>query len=299
VLCCAVLCCAVLCCAVLCCAVLCCAVLCWRCAGLCCAGAVLGWRCAVLYRAALYFDVGASTFNDGPGGPSQSYFLSQMRAQCLRVDGVFAWEAKTEDPANVWAQVGGCVRPARRCHCMFALPSQSVFHDSLARAVMQVPGSLRPVYRWYNIFASPDPTSPDNPLNHVRAVATEADYVMLKVGLRLVFSPTYLWLQHSSSSSTTACDALHCTPSPPLPLLWCAPGQIDIDNNEVEEALVRQLLADPSLLALVDEFYWEHHVNFAPMSELWNTQGSSQRMSHSLALFSQLRRAGVRAHSWT
>ncbi len=70
--------------------------------------------------------MGASTFNAGPGGPSQSYFLSQMRAQCLQVDGVFAWEANTEDPANVWAQVGACAHPLAG-QWVYLLPPSSQF----------------------------------------------------------------------------------------------------------------------------------------------------------------------------
>ncbi len=109
----------------------------------------------------------------------------------------------------------------------------------------------------------------DNPLRHIAALATPADYVLFK---------------------------------------------LDIDNVEVEEGIVRGLLADPALLALVDEFYWEHHVNFAPMNSAdcvrttrgnpadcpgWKTHNSPQTMNDSLTLFAALRHAGVRAHSWT
>ena len=37
--------------------------------------------------------------------------------------------------------------------------------------------------------------------------------------------------------------------------------KLDIDNNPLETLLVRQLLADPELVNLVDEFFWEHHVH--------------------------------------
>ena len=69
---------------------------------------------------------------------------------------------------------------------------------------------------------------------------------------------------------------------------------------QVEEALVSQLLASPDLMALIDDFYWEHHVNFEPMVSIWQDGASkSKSMNDSLLLFSALRRAGVRAHSWT
>ena len=72
------------------------------------------------------------------------------------------------------------------------------------------------------------------------------------------------------------------------------------DTPQVEEALVSQLLASPDLMALIDDFYWEHHVNFEPMVSIWQDGASkSKSMNDSLLLFSALRRAGVRAHSWT
>jgi hypothetical protein len=75
--------------------------------------------------------------------------------------------------------------------------------------------------------------------------------------------------------------------------------KLDIDTNPVEEAMVRQLLASPDLLELIDDFYWEHHVNFQPMAPMWKMTRSSTTMNDSLAMFSALRQAGVRAHSWT
>ena len=37
--------------------------------------------------------------------------------------------------------------------------------------------------------------------------------------------------------------------------------KLDIDSLLVGFALVKQLMADPQLLELVDEFYFEHHVS--------------------------------------
>ncbi len=75
--------------------------------------------------------------------------------------------------------------------------------------------------------------------------------------------------------------------------------KLDIDNNPVEEGIVSTLLASPDLLALIDDFYWEHHVNFRPMSNVWLDLPPHSTMNQSLTLFDRLRRAGVRAHSWT
>ncbi len=49
--------------------------------------------------------------------------------------------------------------------------------------------------------------------------------------------------------------------------------KLDIDNTPVEEAMVQELLAHPEVLELVDEFFWEHHVNFKPMWPGWGGRG--------------------------
>ena len=69
--------------------------------------------------------------------------------------------------------------------------------------------------------------------------------------------------------------------------------------GRVEEELVRPLISSPDLMALIDDFYWEHHVNIEPMNRWWKTHDSPLRMNDSLVLFTTLRSAGVRAHSWT
>ena len=50
--------------------------------------------------------------------------------------------------------------------------------------------------------------------------------------------------------------------------------KLDIDNSPIEAALVEQLLNSPALLALVDDFYYEHHVSESPMlHQGWGRQG--------------------------
>jgi len=75
--------------------------------------------------------------------------------------------------------------------------------------------------------------------------------------------------------------------------------KLDIDHAPTEEAFVAQLLADAELLALVDEFFWEHHVKMFPIAGIWKKQVShSLQPRDSVELFRRLRLAGVRAHSW-
>jgi len=79
--------------------------------------------------------------------------------------------------------------------------------------------------------------------------------------------------------------------------------KIDIDTPLVEVELVKQLLEDPVLLRLVDEFYFEHHVHGSPMQFLGWGDLRGQKVSYpgledSYKIFQKLREKGVRAHSW-
>jgi len=161
----------------------------------------------------LLFDVGASLYDEGSGGASQRWIVEQYPGEW---DGIWAWEATPLAPADVWHRI---------------------------------PAHLRPVYHWYNIPVNADG---NDPLRFIRAVATRADFVVLK---------------------------------------------IDIDNSPLENAIMAKLLASDDTLALVDELYFEHHVDVAPMWPYWGRiPGTS--LADTYALFGELRRRGVVAHSW-
>lgn len=78
----------------------------------------------------------------------------------------------------------------------------------------------------------------------------------------------------------------------------------DIDTWAVEKALVAALLADATALGLVDEFYFEDHVNFSEMLGWWDNQYNpkqydpSRTLADSYHQFLRLRQLGIRAHSW-
>lgn len=75
--------------------------------------------------------------------------------------------------------------------------------------------------------------------------------------------------------------------------------KLDLDNYEVEEALVGQILESPLLSSRIDEMFWEHHVNFQPMVRAWGAATNmKKKMNYSLSLFGALRRKGIRVHSW-
>ncbi|KAI9010757.1 hypothetical protein DFJ74DRAFT_318649 [Hyaloraphidium curvatum] len=76
--------------------------------------------------------------------------------------------------------------------------------------------------------------------------------------------------------------------------------KLDIDSPYVENEVVQQLMRNPRILGLVDEFYFEHHAYWLPMARMWacNPQ-RCQSLRTSYGIFDSLRRMGVRAHSWT
>ena len=47
----------------------------------------------------------------------------------------------------------------------------------------------------------------------------------------------------------------------------------------------------------IDEFFYEHHVDFRLVSG-WGKQGHALTGNHSYHMFLTLRRCGIRAHSW-
>jgi hypothetical protein len=73
--------------------------------------------------------------------------------------------------------------------------------------------------------------------------------------------------------------------------------KLDIDTASIEVPLAQQLLNDTALHAIVDQFYFEHHVFLKDLSPNWDAhmQGS---VKDSLELFIGLREAGIAAHSW-
>lgn len=76
--------------------------------------------------------------------------------------------------------------------------------------------------------------------------------------------------------------------------------KIDIDNSPVEEALVSQILASEELLGLIDEFYFEHHVN-VPNTRLisyWGSGSSSLTLVDTYRIFTTMRSKGIIAHGW-
>lgn len=74
--------------------------------------------------------------------------------------------------------------------------------------------------------------------------------------------------------------------------------KLDIDTEQIDNPLARQVLEDPALLARVDDFFFEMHFSNPDMDWLWKNDGFSSTVADTYALFSQLRHKGVRANPW-
>jgi len=79
--------------------------------------------------------------------------------------------------------------------------------------------------------------------------------------------------------------------------------KVDIDHPSTEEPLIRQLLGDDAVAALIDELYFEHHVKRHPLGRThfgWahSVSETNCTIMDSYEVFARLREKGIRAHSW-
>ena len=182
-------------------------------------------RCAKRSCQNIYVDVGASTWNTGAGGPSQSWFYDSYERRGIEFDRLLLWEANPT-------------------------PAAAIFSD--------LPKDVWQKYQYFNWPASSNMSDPSSPLAIIKKIAQPGDFVVLK---------------------------------------------LDIDSPSVELPILLDLLNNPELLELVDEFFFEYHVSFAPMNPSWYGSAdpktvTNDTLADSYKVFKALREKGVRAHSW-
>ena len=73
--------------------------------------------------------------------------------------------------------------------------------------------------------------------------------------------------------------------------------KVDIDTPDIENAIVDHLLENPKYLRLIDEFFYEHHVDIEPMHQWWGS-GQNLYLADSYRIFTKFREGGVRSHAW-
>lgn len=71
--------------------------------------------------------------------------------------------------------------------------------------------------------------------------------------------------------------------------------KLDIDTPAIETVLMAQI--EMFYMDLVDELFFEHHVDTPPMHNYWGSEEAGN-IADSYAMFLRLRNKGVRAHSW-
>jgi len=115
------------------------------------------------------------------------------------------------------------------------------------------------------------------------------------------WEPRLVW--HNGVKVTAEPGAEHNV----VELIWqkCQPEdfcvfKLDIDTADVELALVQSLLDNPGATSRsLDEIFWEHHVHGVMEHYGWGgyVKGAGT-FADSYRIFTQLRKMGVRAHSW-
>jgi len=73
--------------------------------------------------------------------------------------------------------------------------------------------------------------------------------------------------------------------------------KLDIDQPQ-EIVVVLALLENPNALAVVDEFFFEHHTTTPLMRTYWGDVNVACQLSNTYDIFLRLRLSGVRAHGW-
>jgi len=96
------------------------------------------------------FDAGASTYDTGAGGASQSWFVKTYRARGIEFDRIIGWEAAKTDPSNQW--------------------------DS-------VPADIKRKTSWFNIPVTTGVGDADNPLTFIKHLTKPEDFVVFKLDI--------------------------------------------------------------------------------------------------------------------
>jgi hypothetical protein len=72
--------------------------------------------------------------------------------------------------------------------------------------------------------------------------------------------------------------------------------KLDIDTSHLENQLVQQIINDQKIYSLIDEMFFEMHVNIKEMQPYWLSPPGELKDTY--ILFHKLRQLGIRMHSW-
>jgi hypothetical protein len=102
------------------------------------------------YSRAFLFDLGASTYVEGAGGASQSWFVDQFSSRGINFDRILAWEAKPMSDEKIYEAV---------------------------------PPKVVNKLTYFNIPADPSPGAKHNPLRILSEITHPDDFVVLKIDI--------------------------------------------------------------------------------------------------------------------
>lgn len=183
----------------------------------------------------LLFDVGASTFeadhHNTHSGASLQWLVSTYQRLGVDFDQVVAWEATPHTQAEIFRGV---------------------------------PASLKERLTYHNTPVSAAHDSPSYPWASIARVASEADFVVVK--LDIDNAPVELALID------------------------------DLANRRVRVPRDGGVLKP--LHRLIDVFFYESHNRAPTMRAYWGDSGRGHGLNDSFALFTRLRQLGIMAHSW-
>jgi hypothetical protein len=99
---------------------------------------------------AVMFDLGASTYKEGLGGPSQQFLVEAYAEHGITFDRILLWDDTVRNPRQLFRQL-----PKRMFHA----------------------------YQFFNIPVTANVTDEDHPLSILQQITTPCDFVILKVDL--------------------------------------------------------------------------------------------------------------------
>ena len=107
-------------------------------------------------------------------------------------------------------------------------------------------------------------------------------------------------LANATSAPSSMPTLLPSSAPSTLPTLTALPTALP---TPFELPIVRDIASKPELYELVDELYFEYHFWFDDLNFGWDSQRGGKNyvedtVDDAMALMSQLRRNGVRAHWW-
>lgn len=75
--------------------------------------------------------------------------------------------------------------------------------------------------------------------------------------------------------------------------------KVDFDSPKVERSIIDTIMDIPDLYKFIDELYFEYHVPLGRMRSIWGKDvDPTATVAMALDVFTELRKRGVRAHSW-